>query len=273
MKNYACLEVVKPFMDDLKKEKVLTAEENEELIKEYRNGNADAKAKLVNGNLRLVVKIALSYGNPNNVLDLIQEGTLGLIESIDNYDNSMGTLFTTYAYNWIAKYILKFIGNDRLITLPSNLATSLGKVRTAIDRLTETLNATPSIEDIASETKMTVKEIERILPHLCDLIDLNKTIEDNDGRTTEFLDSIEQDTFEQPESYIEKLYEKQVVAELMKSLDDTEKFVIANYYDDKSLDEIGAELGISRQTVNTIKRRAEQKMRDYAQAHKVQYVA
>ena len=272
MKNYQVLETVKPFMEMLNGVPTLTAEENAELIERYINGDKSVKEELTQGNLRLVVKLAIQYGTANNVLDLIQEGSIGLMESIDHYELGKGTAFTTYAYSWIAKYILQYIGNDRLIQLPINLATSLGKVKTAIDKLTETMNSSvPTTEDIAKESNLSVKEVERLLPHLTEMINLNKEVDDGEGQTTQLLDIIEQDTFEQPEDIIETIYEKSLVEELFKALTDTEKQVIMYSYSNKTLDEIGKMLGYTRQNISLIKSKAEDKMREYASTHNLKY--
>ena len=279
MKNTATMIAIKPFTSMLSGVKTLTPEESLALLKRYANGEKEVKSEIVEGNLKFVLKVALQYGNAGNILDLIQEGTLGLMKAVDTFDVNVETTFLTYAYSWVLKYILTYLGNDRLISIPANLLIKLGKIKEYLNKIEEGYGVegdTISAESISTALDISLKDVKNLLPYVKDCADLNMTVDDGEGNKIEFVDTVEQTTFDNPEDYVETSYKEQMVAELLKALRDNEKKVISMCYglggnEPMTYTAIALKLNLSRQRVEQIKKTAEKKMKEYAERHNLAF--
>lgn len=153
------------YLSEIAQSKLLTAEEEVNLARLIKQGNIAAKQRMIESNLRLVVKVARSYTHNNlQFMDLIEEGNLGLIHAVEKFDPERGFRFSTYATWWIRQSIERAIINQaRTIRLPVHIVKELTTVLKAIQQLSQTLNYEPTLEDIAEFLHKSTKDIERIL--------------------------------------------------------------------------------------------------------------
>ncbi len=136
-----------------------------QLISEAKKGNMEAAEKLISAHLKLVYKTAAKYCNNDEqlLLDLIQEGNLGLVIAMQKYDESKGNSFTTYALFWIEKYILAYLNENRLIRIPTGAARDIKKLKKVISDLQQQLSHYPTVEEIAENSCFDKQQINRLL--------------------------------------------------------------------------------------------------------------
>src|SRR5438477_4058942 len=153
------------FLKDIGKVRLLTAQEEVDLAKRIERGDLDAKQKMVESNLRLVVSIAKNYRNKGlPFLDLIQEGTLGLVRAAEKFDYRKGFKFSTYATWWIRQAIARALADKaRTIRIPVHVVEKLNKIGRAERKLVTELGREPTAEEIASDVDLPLHEVERIL--------------------------------------------------------------------------------------------------------------
>jgi RNA polymerase primary sigma factor len=259
---------LKSYFDQIRKTELLTFEEELELSKRIQQGDEEAREKLVKANLRLVVKIAKAYiSSTLSLLDLIQEGNLGLIKAASKYDYRKNVKFSTYASWWIKQAIVRSISNKkRSIRLPHRKEEILRKINKTMNYLSQALMREPTVEEIADEVGLSENEITSIL-------NLSYNIVSLDGELTNDSGNI-QDIFEDY-SYVpdQELLKKSLKEETMKHLEalqKKEKQIILyrfSFFGGKkyTLKTIGDKLGISPETVRQIEIRALRKLGETAE--------
>jgi RNA polymerase primary sigma factor len=267
-KNNMQEDSLKSYFDQIRKTELLTFEEELELSKRIQQGDEEAKEKLVKANLRLVVKIAKAYiSSTLSLLDLIQEGNLGLIKAASKYDYRKNVKFSTYASWWIKQAIVRSISNKkRSIRLPHRKEEILRKINKTMNYLSQTLMREPTIKEIAEEVGLSESEVTSIL-------NLSYSIVSLDGELTNDSGNI-QDIFEDY-SYVpdQELLKKSLREETMKHLEalqKKEKQIILyrfSFFGGKkyTLKTIGDKLGISPETVRQIEIRALRKLGETAE--------
>lgn len=267
-KNNMQEDSLKSYFDQIRKTELLTFEEELELSKKIQQGDEDAREKLVKANLRLVVKIAKAYiSSTLSLLDLIQEGNLGLIKAASKYDYKKNVKFSTYASWWIKQAIVRSISNKkRSIRLPHRKEEILRKINKTINYLSQALMREPTLEEIAEEVGLSESEVTSIM-------NLSYSIVSLDGELTNDSGNI-QDVFEDY-SYVpdQELLKKSLREETMKHLEtlqNKEKQIILYRYSffggkKYTLKTIGDKLGISPETVRQIEIRALRKLGEAAE--------
>lgn len=252
---------------------LLSPEQELYLAKKIADGDADAKNKLIESNLRLVASIAKKYIGKSSLtfLDLIQEGNMGLVKAADKYDYTKGFKFSTYATYWVRQAISRAIADQsRLIRTPVHVVEAMSKINKAKAILAQSLHREPTLEEIAKETDLTTEKVQLYLDSYRNPISLDKPIgDDEDGDLTEIIPDLNTKT---PEQVAKESMKKEAVMDLLDSLSDREKTVIIMRFgfDDgvgKTLEDIGAALGVTRERARQIEAKAMRKLRNPIRAN------
>ncbi|AEE16705.1 sigma-70 family RNA polymerase sigma factor [Treponema brennaborense] len=257
------------YMAQIQRYPLLTPEQEKKLSADIHNGDTSAKLKLVQSNLRLVVSIANKYVSDRiGVMDLIQEGNLGLLTAASKFHYSFNTRFSTYAYSWITQYILRFIQNKiPYITLPHRKEEMLRKIHMAKIDLMQQLQSEPTLREIASYMDVSESDISGALMHEYVYSSIDAEI---DGTSNLTCADMIADPSPSPEQLCLKNLEAEDIRSLVETLPDRERQVIYYRFNfDNSrkpwtLRQISEMLGISAETVRQMELRALQFLRTAA---------
>lgn len=247
---------------------LLSFEEELELSKEIQKGNNDALHKLVNSNLRLVAKIAGLYNLPDiPILDIIQEGNMGLIHAAGKFDFRKNVRFCTYASWWIRQFISRFLSKKRrIVRLPLKKEESLRKIQNAYHSLCQTLTRQPRSADIARELGISVQDVDSIINMASGSLPFEQNLS-NSEETVSPMDVHEDYTYS-PERTLMKKFSHDGTMRVLSKLKDKERRILTYRYqlngcEYHTLREIGDKLDISPETVRQIEMRALKKIRSH----------
>ncbi|HEX5174327.1 MAG TPA: sigma-70 family RNA polymerase sigma factor [Gaiellaceae bacterium] len=249
------------FLNEAGRYPLLTAAEEVELAKLIERGDARAKDKMINSNLRLVVSIAKKYqGHGLSLLDLIQEGIIGLIRAVEKFDWRRGYKFSTYATWWIRQAVQRGVANkSRTIRIPVHIVEREQKIARAERELTLKLERAPTDEEVAKTSKLSLKHVREVRAAARAVASLDKPL-GNEGETA-FGDIVATDEADVEEEVVVGLSEHLLRAAVAR-LPEREQLVIKLRYglngdqDPKSLEMIGRELGLTRERVRQIETQA-----------------
>lgn len=252
-------------MTEIGKYKLLTPEEELELAKKAAEGNEDAKNKLYNCNLRLVVSIAKNYvGQGVEFMDLIQEGNMGLLKALNKFDYKLGNRLGTYATWWIRQYITRAIGDmGRTIRLPIWLQEDINKQKRAQNQLTIELGRDPTLDELAEYMSIPLEKVEYATKYTNDAISLDSTISNESDDT--IYDKIAS-TEEAPYDAIENLIAEQELKELLLCLSEKERKLLVLRFgigtdNPMTLEEVGDIMHFTRERTRQIEEVALKKLR------------
>lgn len=171
------------YMKDISKEPLISLEEEIELAKRIKQGDSLAADKLVRANLRFVISVAKQYQNKGlSLVDLIQEGNLGLIEAAKRFDESRGFKFISYAVWWIRQSIIRAISDQcRTVRVPMNQIVYMNKINKATDKLEQELGRAPSVEELSLETEITSDRINLTLSSISKALSLDTPFKDEEA--------------------------------------------------------------------------------------------
>ncbi len=246
--------------------RLLTADEEKNLSRRILNGDRKARERLIKSNLRLVVKIAKGYPSQEmDMIDLIQEGNLGLIKAAEKFDFKKNVRFSTYASFWIKQCITRALANkSKMIRLPHRKEEKLRKITKASQRLSKIDGIKPDTADLSNETKMGEDEVRSILR----LPDKVLSIESTGESDACSLKNIIEDPKYNPDLIVMRNYLKEKTREMLTILTEKERDVLLYRYAfingrKYTLKNIGEKLKISPETVRQIEIRALRKIREH----------
>jgi RNA polymerase primary sigma factor len=249
------------FLNEAGRYPLLTAAEEVELAKLIERGDRRAKDKMINSNLRLVVSIAKKYlGHGLSLLDLIQEGIIGLIRAVEKFDWRRGYKFSTYATWWIRQAVQRGVANkSRTIRIPVHIVEREQKIARAERELSLKLERAPTDEEVAKTAKLSLKHVRETRAAARAVASLDKPLDD-DGDTS-FGDIVATDRSDIEEEVVVGLSEHLVRAAVSKLPDREQRVIKLRYglsgdHDPKSLEMIGRELGLTRERVRQIEMQA-----------------
>ena len=257
----ATTDALQLFLNEAAKWPLLTAEEEVELAKRIERGEHEAKERMINSNLRLVVSIAKRYqGHELHLLDLIQEGIIGLIRAVEKFDWRRGFKFSTYATWWIRQAVQRGVANkSRTIRIPVHIVEREQKMARAERELATQLGRTPTEHEVAKRAKLPLKQVREVRQVARAVTSLDKPIgSENEGSFGELV-AADQET---PEEEVTYSLQEKALRRAVEELPEREREVVKLRYglngdsDPKSLEAIGRALGVSRERVRQIEAEA-----------------
>jgi RNA polymerase primary sigma factor len=245
------------FLNEIGKHTLLTAADEVALAKRVERGDPAAKERMVNANLRLVVSIAKRYqGHGLPLLDLIQEGTIGLNRAVEKFDYRKGFKFSTYATWWIRQSCQRAVANQSdTIRIPVHVQERRLKLRRARNELELKLGREPSVEELADATELPLRHAEEALAAVEASVSLNQALGDGDGELGDLFGDV---TAEDPVELAGMSLEQQRVRDAVAQLPPRERevlerrFGLAGHAEGSSLEQIGRELGLTRERIRQL---------------------
>jgi RNA polymerase primary sigma factor len=266
------------FLKDIGKVDLLTAAQEVELAKRIERGDHRAKQEMVEANLRLVVSIAKRYRNQGlPFLDLIQEGTIGLVRAAEKFDYRKGFKFSTYATWWIRQAVARALADKgRTIRMPVHVVEKLNKILRTERKLRAERGREPSSAEIAFELEMSVDEVEQIRRTSQTPVSLEKPV--GDDEESEFGHFIEDESEPLPDEKAALTLRNESLARALQMLGERERRVLEmrfglNGEAPRTLDEVGRAFNVTRERIRQIENQSLKKLRSLAEAQKLRDVA
>ncbi|TWO32102.1 RNA polymerase sigma factor RpoD/SigA [Seonamhaeicola sediminis] len=254
------------YLQDISKLELITADEEVELAQRIKNGDQKALDKLVTANLRFVVSVAKQYQNQGLSLpDLINEGNAGLVKAAKRFDETRGFKFISYAVWWIRQSILQSIADQaRVIRLPLNKIGSINKIRKAYSHLEQTHEREPSAHEIAKSLDIGVNNVKQSMRVSGGHLSMDAPFQE--GEHSNLYDVVKSEEAPQPDAALMKSSLNIEMNRVLETLSEKEAHVIKHFYGisvkrPKSLEEIGDNIGFSRERVRQIKEKGIRRLR------------
>lgn len=262
-------EPLKIYLKEIGRIPLLTAEEELELGRQIAAGDTEARRKMEEANLRLVVAVAKHYaGKGMQFMDLIQEGNIGLMRAVEKFDYTKGSKFSTYAVWWIKEAIPRALDSQsREIRVPVRVAQNMNKISKTERKMEQTLGREVAAEEIAKELHMTTEEVERMQSYIKNPVSLETPVGDEeDSNLEDFIEDTQEPT---PEEAVAALVQKEEVQEMLSTLTEKEQKILRLRYgledgNVHTLEETGQILGVTRERIRQLESRALEKLRKSA---------
>ena len=272
--EYSLDDPVRMYLKEIGQVKLLSAEEEVELAKRVCEGDQEAKNKLTEANLRLVVSIAKKYsGRGLHILDLIQEGNTGLIRAVDKFDWTKGNKFSTYATWWIRQAITRAIADQaRTIRVPVHMVEVINKATRCNRKLVQELGREPTVEEIAAELNLPVEKIIEANRTAADTLSLDTPVGDEED--TSIGSFVEDERTPGPADATSNALLAEALKEILGTLTEREADVLRmrfGMYDGRThtLEEVGQIFGVTRERIRQIENKAIRKLRHPSRAKKI----
>jgi len=259
-------DAIKIYLRDIQRTPLLTAESEKELARKVEKGDKAARNKMIESNLRLVVKIAKRYINRGlPFLDLIEEGNLGLIKAVERFSLAKECRFSTYATWWIRQAIERALVNQsRTIRLPVHVSDDISRMLRITRTLSQTMHREPGVHEIAEAMNAKVPYVRRLMTLLRRTCSMETPI--GDGNDYFLIDTIEDNSLVSPAELLENVNRYERISELFDGLTESEKKILTLRFglDDRepqTLDMIGQSFGVTRERIRQIEAKSLEKLR------------
>jgi RNA polymerase primary sigma factor len=276
--NEVSTDTLQLFLKDIGRVALLTAAQEVELAKRIERGEHTAKQAMIEANLRLVVSIAKRYRNQGlPFLDLIQEGTIGLVRAAEKFDYRKGFKFSTYATWWIRQAVARALADKaRTIRMPVHVVEKLNKIVRTERTLRAKLGRDPSSHEIALELDLTTAEVDQIRRSAQTPISLEKPV--GDEEESEFGHFLTDETAPLPDELAEETMRKEALRSILGTLSIRERRVLELRYgldgeQPRTLDEVGRTFNVTRERIRQIENQSLKKLRAMADSGKLRHVA
>jgi RNA polymerase primary sigma factor len=256
---------VRQYLNEIRQFPRLTPEQERNLAMACAAGDADAIRQMVNSNLRLVVSVAREYaGRGVPLLDLIQEGSIGLLAAAKKFDYTLEYRFSTYATKWIRQGISRCIQNYGMIRVPGHTADQIRRVTVAKNELVQQTGEEPTLEQIAARCDMTADKVKKLLALVPETCSLDAPMGEDEGGLGVLLEDIHAP---QPQEQLIREELTQTMQTLLSALTERQQQVLRLRFgmDDgicRSFEQIGTQLGISKERARQIERQAMQRLQE-----------
>lgn len=262
--------VLSQYLREIGETALLSREEEQKLAKLIQQGDEDARQHMMKANLRLVVNIAKQYvpsNDPEMLMDLIQEGNLGLMRAVDRFKPDYDTRFSTYGVYWIRQAILRALKSRRIVRLPENVVDRIFQMQRIRQRLYQDLGRTPTPEELAVEMKVTRKEIDRLEEVSSEVVSLDRAVRGKgDEEETQLKELLEDLTTPLPTDMTQDKMMRQEIRDAIDTLPARERKILEMRFGfadgvQHTLEEIGEEFHISRERVRQLQNVALDRLR------------
>jgi RNA polymerase primary sigma factor len=267
---------IQMYLREIGKVPLLTGEEEIDLAKRHAKGDVAAKKKLTEANLRLVVSIAKKYMGRNlGLLDLIQEGNLGLFRAVEKFDWTKGFKFSTYATWWIRQAITRALADQsRTIRIPVHMVETLNKYAQAERQLVQDLGREPLPEEIAAEMGIEVEKVYHLKKISQETVSIDSPVGEDDGEDSSLGDFIVDEETTKPNEVAGRQILKEYVGGILNDLDPREQKILKMRFGledgvTHTLEEVGEEFGVTRERIRQIESKALEKIREHMDINKL----
>jgi RNA polymerase primary sigma factor len=267
---------IRMYLNEIGRYPLIDGDEEVRLGRLIKKGDQSARKKLAESNLRLVVSIAKKYmGRGLGLLDLIQEGNVGLFRAVDKFDPEKGFKFSTYATWWIRQGVTRAIADQsRTIRVPVHMTETINRFNYTYRMMTQELNREPLIEELATELEMDVRKVRQIMRISQDILSIDTPVGKEEDTT--LGDFIQDDKYEKPDDAANMHMVKSNLYDMLDFLTPRErKIVIMRFGLDggevHTLEEVGKEFGVTRERVRQIEAKTLQKLRNHPASDKIKY--
>jgi RNA polymerase primary sigma factor len=271
------LDSVQMYLKEIGRHKLLTGAEEKDLARKILEGDDEAKKGLANANLRLVVSIAKKYigrSSDLTLLDLIQEGNLGLFKAVEKFDWRKGYKFSTYATWWIRQAVTRALADQsRTIRIPVHMVETIAKYKQVYRRLSQDLGREPLPQEIATEMGVDVEKIHTIEKIDQSTASLDRPTDDDDDKST-LGDFIADDKIASPDQDVSHRILRDQIDEILNDLSPKERAILEMRHGLKdgvmrTLEEVGKEFGVTRERIRQIEAKAHEKIRQHEKINRL----
>jgi len=261
------MDAIRLYLKDIKKLPLLTAEEEIMLANRIKRGDSKARARMIQSNLRLVINIAKRYSHLGvSMMDLIEEGNLGLMKAVEKYNPNKGYRFSTYAAWWIRQYISRAIANQgKTVRMPVYIIELLMRFKKISEHLTNSLKRRPKLNEVAKRMRLPMKRAKQLSKMVSSTSSLNAPV-GNEG-STEFLDLIEDENIVSAVDELSNFLMQERIKGLLEKMSKREQKILSLRFGLKdsvphTLRDTAKHFGITRERVRQIESAAMKKMRE-----------